>query len=249
MDRPGGANRAEAGGRVARNRRRQADRFLDAALTIAVDLGFEALTMARLAEAVDASVGAVYRYYPSKADLVEAVQGRAVEKLGQSFDERFPALVSEVRADVDPDLHAMVPLVVLGRWACSAALVLPEEVRLLQMVSARRTTASGPGGGLRLMPAVMDFLGRVLKVIDDATTAAVIDDGPALARSIVWLTGLGGVLQADDLEGYLPDVLGGQRLARVFTVDLVVGWGADRADVSAVDAAVDALERLGPLAG
>lgn len=235
--------------RVARNRQRQADRFLDAALRITVDLGFEALTMARLADEVDAAVGTVYRYYPSKADLMEAVQGRAIERLAGSFDRHVPATVVAVQPEVGLAARPLVPLVAIGRWACAAAVVLPEEVRLLQMVAARRTTASGPEGGVRLIPVVMDFVGRVVSVIDAAATDGVIDDGPALARGIMWLTGLGGVLEADDLEQYLPEVLGEQRLARQFLVDLVVGWGAVRADVVAVDAAIDGRERLGPLAG
>jgi AcrR family transcriptional regulator len=233
---------------VARNRERRAHEFLTAASHIVIDDGFEALTMARLARELDTAVGSVYRYYPSKDHLLAAVQGRAVERLSASFDRSVPALVARLAADVEAEIAPTVPLAVLGRWACSAAVVLPEEIRLLQMVSARRSSALGPGGGEALVPVVMDFVGRVVQVIAEATAVGVLEPAPAVSRAILWLTGLGGVLQADDLESYLPDLLGHQRLARQYTVDLAVGWGADRHALETLDRHLDQVAAEGPLA-
>ena len=241
-------DRRRPSSRVARNRERRAHEFLNAASHIVIDEGFEALTMARLARELDTAVGSVYRYYPSKDHLFAAVQGRAVERLSASFDHSVPALVAAVRAEVGEEVAPVVPLAVLGRWACSAAVVLPEEIRLLQMVSARRNSALGPGGGDALVPVVMDFVGRVVQVIDEATAAGALEPAPALSRAILWLTGLGGVLQADDLEPYLPDLLGHQLLARQYKIDLAVGWGADRSAMEALDSHLDRVAAEGPLA-
>lgn len=234
--------------RVARNRRRRSDEFLAAALRIVIDDGFESLTMARLAREVDAAVGSVYRYYASKDHLMAEVQTRAVDRLARSFDESVPPLVEALTRALEPASAPFIPLMALGRWACAASLVLPEEVRLLQMVSARRTSALGPGGGEALVPTVMSFVTRALAIFDEATTSGAIDPGPALPRAIMWLTALGGVLEADDLEEYLPDVLGGARLARQFTLDLYAGWGADRVRLEEVDRAIDDIVRDAPLA-
>ena len=204
--------------------------------------------MAKLAEAVDAAVGSVYRYYPSKAELLSAMRGQAIERLTLSFDDSVPALIARIEPLVAPDRRAHVPLAVLGRWACAAAAMLPEEVRLLPMVSARRTSAVGPGAGTQLVPVILEFLERVVDLVAAASDDGVVSPEPAGPRAIVWLTALGGVLEIDDLEQYRPDLVGGQRLARQLTVDLYCGWGADRGTLLAIDAVIDEIEREGPLA-
>ena len=148
--------RPPASGRVARNRARRSDEFLRAALAIVVDQGFEALTMARLAQEVDTAIGSVYRYYASKDHLLLAVQTSAVEKLTATFAASVPPVVEAVSER------------------------LPEEDRHL-------------------------------------------------------------------VEHYLPAVLGGGRLARQLSLDLLTGWGADPAGLARVDAAVDAVAATGPL--
>ena len=225
------------GGRVARNRQRRADVFLRAALRIVTEDGIEALTMARLADDVDTAVGAVYRYFPSKAHLIAAVQNQAIERLREDYERTYEPLVQAVNEAV-PDQQALVALVALGRWLATAADVFPEEVRLLQMISARRNTALPPGGGEAVAPAIMRFLAPIAASISHAADVGATQPGSALARTIMWLTAFGGVLQADDLARYVPDILGGGRLARQLNIDLLVGWGADPEAVATIDHAI-----------
>ena len=71
----------------------------DTAMMIVTTEGIDALTMARLASELDAAIGAVYRYFPSKGALVAQIQGQAIELLSESYavardrsDRRFLAL-------------------------------------------------------------------------------------------------------------------------------------------------------------
>jgi hypothetical protein len=85
----------------------------------------------------------------------------------------------------------------------------------------------------------MSLVMAVSDTIDDAVTAGEIRPGDGLARAIVWLMAFGGVFAADDLEQYVPGVLGGGRLVRQLNVDLLVGWGAAPHAVQRIEAAVD----------
>ncbi len=204
--------------------------------------------MARLAADLDTAVGAVYRYFPSKAHLIAAVQNQAIERLREDYEQTYVPLVQAVNEKV-PGQDALVPLVALGRWFVTAADVFPEEVRLLQMISARRSTALPPGGGEAVAPAIMRFLAPIAASISHAADVGAIQPGQALARTIMWLTAFGGVLEADDLERYVPDILGGGRLARQLNIDLLVGWGADPAAVEQIDDAITAVDESGSGSG
>ena len=232
---------------MQRNRQRRAEAYLRAGLHIVAEEGFDALTMARLSEELDIAVGAVYHYFPSKGHLLTAIQGSAIERLAASYGRSIEAVVDAVveRTGDDPGL---VRLVVTGRWFCAAAEVLPEEVRLLQMVNARRGSGLQEGGGDVLVPTTLALLGRVAAVVEQAQTAGILRPGLAMARTVNWAAALGGVLAAEDLDPYLPGIAGVGRLGPQLNADLCVGWGADVDAVERIDRAVDEVARSLPLA-
>jgi AcrR family transcriptional regulator len=234
-------------GRVARNRRRRTEAFLAAGLRIATDDGLEALTMARLAEELDTAVGSVYRYFSSKAELLGAIESHAIQRLHDSHDRSVPAVAEAVMPLVE-DSEALVRLVVLGRWFCAASERYPEEVRLLQLVSSRRSTSVTPEAAAGILPAAMVLVANISATIEGAVRSGDLRAGEPLGRAIMWLTAFGGVVVADDLEKYVPDVLGGGRLARQLNADLFVGWGAAPEALARIDAAIDGLGGQPPIA-
>jgi AcrR family transcriptional regulator len=228
------------GGRVARNRQRRSEEFLSAGLRIVIERGIEALTMARLAKELDTAVGAVYRYYASKDELMTAIQADAIGQLHRSLDRSVAPVAAAVAAQVE-ESDELVRLVVLGRWFCAAAERFPAEVRLLQMVSSRQESTHTSTAAAGLAPATMALVAAVSGTIDAATGSGDLRRGDALARAIMWLTAFGGVFVADDLEQYVPGILGGGRLVRQLNTDLLIGWGAPLDAVQRIDRAVDSL--------
>jgi AcrR family transcriptional regulator len=235
------------GGRVARNRARRSAEFLDVALRIVAEEGLDALTMARLADEVDTAIGAVYRYFPSKGDLIAAIQADAIDQLQRSHDASVAPVVAALGATPRSEPEAFVRLVVVGRWFCAAAAAYPQQVRLLQLVSSREASSLTAEAATALLPPTLALVESIQAAIDGAAAAGTIDGGDSLARAILWLTAFGGVFVADDLEPYLPDVLGGGRLVRRLNADLLVGWGASRAAVERIEAAIDELGGTPPL--
>lgn len=236
-------------GRVARNRQRRAEAFLATGLRIVTEEGIDALTMARLAAELDTAVGSVYRYYASKDELVAAIQAHAIGRLHRSHDRSVEPVTAAVAARLgDDDLPvALVRLVVLGRWFCAAAERYPEEVRLLQTVSARRASTLSPAAATGLVPPTMALVAAVSTTIDAAVAAGGARPGDGLGRAILWLMAFGGVFVGDDLEQYVPGVLGGGRLLRRLNADLLVGWGVAPEVVERVEQAVDDLAGTPPL--
>lgn len=68
---------------TARTRARLADnrrRLVDEASTLVAEDGFASVSIARVAEAAELAAGTVYRYFPSKADLLAEVFRRAASR-------------------------------------------------------------------------------------------------------------------------------------------------------------------------
>ena len=116
------------------------------------------------------------------------------------------------------------------------------------MIMSQRNSTLDPDGGWKVLPVAMDLVLRAVEVIEAARQGGVLADGDSLGRAVILASALGGVLQTDDLEQYVPDLFGQTRLARQAALDLVAGWGADPDALARASGLVDDLAADGPLA-
>ncbi|WP_420361930.1 TetR/AcrR family transcriptional regulator [Curtobacterium aetherium] len=65
--------------------------LLDAAAAVIDEIGFERLTTAMVAERAGASIGTVYRYFPDRIAVVEALAIRCTQRLASRFLEAIDA--------------------------------------------------------------------------------------------------------------------------------------------------------------
>jgi len=65
--------------------------LLDAAAAIIDEIGFERLTTAMVADRAGASIGTVYRYFPDRIAVVEALAARCIQRLIERIDSAVAA--------------------------------------------------------------------------------------------------------------------------------------------------------------
>lgn len=238
---------AAPAGRRARNRLARHQAFLDSALRIATEEGLAALTMARLADDVDAAVGTVYTYFPSKGALVAEVQREAVERLTGSYLLLRP-LIEERVADLDPKAAALAHLVGFARFSIDSLQTLPQEQRLLQELMHDADQLVPTEEGARVLPSIWRLLDLAQQCIATAAEVGALAPADALDRTVVLAAALNGVLQVGKLARWDAELLDSSRLARVLIDDLVVGWGADASLLAEAHTVIDRIARRQPLA-
>jgi AcrR family transcriptional regulator len=70
--------------------------LLDAAAAVLDEVGMERLTTALVAERAEASIGTVYRYFPDRVTLLQALAARNLERLEERVDAAIPAVAGDV---------------------------------------------------------------------------------------------------------------------------------------------------------
>jgi AcrR family transcriptional regulator len=78
--------------------------FLDTAETLFVELGYDAATMTAVAERANASIGALYRWFPDKAALGSALMVR----YGQEIEEHWAPVFAAAARVPTPEFAAMM---------------------------------------------------------------------------------------------------------------------------------------------
>ncbi|WP_084000495.1 TetR family transcriptional regulator [Actinomadura kijaniata] len=89
-DQPSGAGAPAAQGARSRSQHQRRKRIVQAAAALASRGGVEAMQMRTVAERAGVALGTLYRYFPSKMDLVVAVVSEELDLLEGSIERRPP---------------------------------------------------------------------------------------------------------------------------------------------------------------
>jgi TetR/AcrR family transcriptional regulator, cholesterol catabolism regulator len=101
-------DRAAPAGRNVRTRsqHQRRKRIVQAAAALASRGGVEAMQMRTVAERAGVALGTLYRYFPSKMDLVVAVVGEELDLLESSIERRPPGAATAASRAVDVLMRA-----------------------------------------------------------------------------------------------------------------------------------------------
>src|SRR6187549_668135 len=164
-----------AAGRRARNRLARHRTYLRTALRLATEEGLEALTMQRLADEVDAAVGTVYTYFPSKGALLAEVQREAIERLTGSYLLLRPDIEARV-ADEDPRIASLAHLVGFARFWIASYDTYPQEQQLLQQLMSGGDDTVPVDEATRVVPTVLRLLGLAEERFAAAAASGALRD-------------------------------------------------------------------------
>lgn len=223
----------DGGGRRARTRARRLDEITTAALDIVREEGIEALTTHALAKRIDVAVGALYRYFPSKAALLATLERRALGQLGEHLQRSLDGADGAFRAKG----AALARVVLAGRAYAAFAKRHPTETGLIgQLLADPRTLVPGDEGAA-LASTTLALLDVVAALFTAAADDGALAPGAALERAVLYWSGLRGVLELAKLRAHAPG-LDVAALADAMTRALLVGFGAEADAVTRAFAAV-----------
>ncbi|MCO4770707.1 MAG: TetR/AcrR family transcriptional regulator [Deltaproteobacteria bacterium] len=236
-----------------RQRRRESNlaRILDGAMDLVVAGGFDALSMHKLARALDYTPGALYRYFASKDALIAALTTRLIQS--------FAGVLERTSTLVPGDAHLQRVLLALFTYR-DLARHAPNRFGLLSLLLADprllvpdEEEAASPRQAMSsvLMPLVLALREAVEAGALDVGDAPPASMGDAGERSVILFASVHGLLQLRKQEARVPVVADLDRLVVVSLRSLLLGWGADpttlSADLDAITALGDLVDRVGGL--
>jgi len=201
-----------------RERRRLAvsHRILEAAAEMVADVGFAALSIQRLAAALDYTPGALYRYFPSKDALVAELVVRVIDELGDEL-----AVVASVES---PPLHRAVALA--RRWSALAAEA-PHRFGLVAMLLATpRHVLTDPVHTEPAFAAMLRAMRPLATSLAEAAEAGELSSADPVQRAVLLFAGVQGVLLLRKQARHAPELLDIDALYDGMLRALLTGWGA-----------------------
>ncbi|MBA3653739.1 MAG: TetR/AcrR family transcriptional regulator [Actinobacteria bacterium] len=178
-------------GRRARNQAVRRKRVLEAAMALAAAGGYEAVQMRDVAEGADVALGTLYRYFPSKDQLLVAALGEWASTLERRLKQKPPAGATAADRVIDVLRRASRALEreprVTGAMVTALSSPDPDAAATKNEVyETLRAIISGAIGG-----AAVDSPDEVVRVLGYVWFAALVS----------WVGGMAAAgLMADELE-------------------------------------------------
>ena len=209
------------GVRAERRKAREAE-ILDAAQAIVAAEGPDGLTMHKLAERVDAAVGALYRYFRSKDELIVALQARAIVALAEDLDRALDeADIAHATAE-----GALAALRRIPAWWRRHAEQDPDGHRFIDAYFSDERRLLSDEDASAIDKLIEPMLVRVGKLFHVAAEGGALSPGdPAVRTHVLWAA-LHGMDHFKKRDGRNPPALQSGALLDEIVKTLLVGWGA-----------------------
>lgn len=201
-------------------RRERTRELLDLAGQIVLEEGVDALTMAGLARRADAGVGALYRYFPSKDDILAALQIRALEDYTDAL-----------RAAVEGAGSGLVPVIACFFAWPRFASAHPREWALVEQSLADSRTLLSDAQAEQVNQALQPALALAVSVLADAVAQGLLEPGDDATRAVVAWSAMHGIGHMEKRDRLMPAAQHADPLRRELLTALLLGWGAERGEV------------------
>jgi len=221
--------------KVRHDKKRQ--KLLDEAMALVVADGIEGLTIARLANRIGGSVGALYRYFESKEELVFGLQEMAILDFRGYLERRVEE--HQVPAGTAPRVALLSRLMLVITAYVDHAGVSREMHRLVDhFLSTPDAILSDQHARAITDRVVGPILELVSGLLERAVVEGALAPGDAQQRThLAWacMHGLDHFRKRDRIN---PPALQLKALLPVAVRTLMSGWGAASADLDAAQALV-----------
>jgi AcrR family transcriptional regulator len=211
------------------------DGIVAAALEILVEEGYEALTIARLAERVEYTVGALYRYFASKDDLMVAVQERVLQTVQGDLQKALALIDGDLaRRSTTPARSALMRLLVVPLVHEKVAAERPTFFALLSLSVATPQPLVATDKAQPSLVALMNLNLTVATLLEAAAESGALEPGPSSRRAVVLWGAQQGILSLRKLSRFGAPALASDNLTLDLVRPLLRGWGAKAAELEAL---------------
>ncbi len=203
--------------RRARTRQRKESAIIDVAMQLVEKDGIEAVTVARIAHAMDWSLGTMYRYFPSKDVLMGVLHARVLHDYRHALEAH---LSTATAVPIDQ-------LIRLVRYSVQWFSDRPDHWALIGMGLAHPQPLINDTAAVPMITEALNVVRLVVTPIEHAVQQGQLEDGDGPTRALVLWAHVQGVLQMRKLTRFPSMDLELHNVLDAGLQAILIGWGAD----------------------
>ena len=181
--------------RVQRRRMNKFNNMLDHAMKLIIEHGFPSLKMRSLADSLDITPGALYRYFPSKGHIIGALGNRILTSYTTSLQQEVASSISSF-SKYSAQERTILSIGTLAKKYFTMSVESSEQYRILSMIMTEETRyMTDPEDYSTFMNGSLELLEYVALQYNIAAQQGAMTPGNGFDRALVLMTLLQGSLQ------------------------------------------------------
>jgi len=202
------------------------DQLLSTAMSMVGEMGLDAFSMHKLAAAMTLTVGALYRYFPSKGALVAALEMRVISETDGAMRNAVKKI--DAQCGDDPrDVHLMARVMATAYAYRARMHAAPEQMRLIGGLMSNPNALLSPSDAESVLKNMVTTLGTVREALDAAVAKGLLREGSSDRRAVLLWAALRGVAEIKKLEQHDKHTFDEAVLFDIALHSLLRGWGGD----------------------
>lgn len=220
--------------RVQKRRNKKFNELLDHAMKLIVQKGFSELKMRSLADSLDITPGALYRYFPSKAHIIGALGNRILKQYTISLQKAVESTHLSFQ-DYSAKERSLFSIGELAKEYFTISTQSSEQYRILSMIMTDETRyMTNPDDYSLFMNGSIELLRYVASQYDVAAQQGSIKQGDAFERALILFTLLQGSLQLQKFGQERPNTINPISIFSSGLSNHLLGLGAKKEHVDMV---------------
>ena len=211
------------GSRVRRKQDARREAILKTALRLGAEEGRAGLAINRIAEELDYTPGALYRYFESKDALLAELQNYAQTEILHAYLNKMQEWSEKGKGETG----ALFLILAASDFYMDLRRTLPEHAALIGLIVGDPRNFQAEGETDRLMTSAKALFSLAEGMFSQAQEAGALPKGSARERALIFWSTLHGATQIWKLDRVEPGLKEpryyGVRAAKA----LLLGWGAD----------------------
>lgn len=215
------------------DRKARRERVLDGALLLIEEKGLSGMSLHQLAKHLGYTVGALYRYFPSKDALLAELQSRSLRTLGLAMErvlERGRSF-AESEGFEGSRQESLFLLRLLVEFYDVYAQVSPAHYRLTNQVMAESKNLLSDEDAEQVFTVMKETLSHPIRLFQQGEESGALEEGNMVERVMLLWTSMHGVMQSRKMARFSPELLDRDNLLSALSVALLRGWGAKSSDL------------------
>lgn len=205
-----------------RRRKAQIERILEVAMEIVTTDSVQSLTMKNLADKLDYTPGALYRYYSSKDQIISELQIKCIQEFNILFDE------SKNKIDLlinDNNVRIIALILAISELFGNYSFNEPIKFLFITNTIIEPKVLVNEEESLNVANEFKNLFFKIIIPFFQAITKKIMSDGNPTERALVYISSLQGVLQLKKLSRIDSSLFDLISLRKNLTKSLLLGWG------------------------
>jgi AcrR family transcriptional regulator len=215
--------------RRTRKRLEKTRLILSTAQNILLNEGLEAVTVHRIARELDLTVGALYRYFPSKQAMLTGLGEDIVRGFTTALTEMAELYASENQND---PLKEITEVFIIGYAFLDMAERSPARYRMVDLMLVDPRTMVRKEDRMSVLQTLFELLARVELLLEQACKKDLVSKGPFRERTIGLWSSLLGISSMQKMRRLYPEQVPADNLAIHTLHPLFLAWECKPSDLN-----------------